>query len=100
MTSYAEFWVYYLSQHHNTTNRRLHYAGTTLVLACLVAAAVLHLPQLLLAAPVAGYSLAWSGHAFFEKNRPATFGHPWWSLRADFEMYFRMLTNRWPAGTW
>jgi len=82
-----EFWPFYLSQHLNRTNRRLHFAGSTFVLILLVLAAARLSPRLLAAAPIAGYGFAWVGHFFFEKNRPATFRHPLLSLRADARLY-------------
>jgi hypothetical protein len=91
--SYREFWKFYLEQHRNPVCRQLHFVGTTLVLACLAAACLVS-PLFALAAPIVGYGFAWTGHFVFEKNRPATFGHPIWSLVADFEMYFRMLLGR------
>ncbi|MBI3542803.1 MAG: DUF962 domain-containing protein [Deltaproteobacteria bacterium] len=91
--TYREFWPYYLSQHRDRTCRRLHFTGTTLALTTVAVAANGH-AALLAAAPVAGYGFAWVGHFFFEKNRPATFRYPLWSLRADFEMYFKMLLGR------
>ena len=92
MTTYEDFWPYYVSQHRHPVNRRLHFAGTTCALACLVAAAAT--PWFLAAAPFAGYGFAWAGHFFFEKNSPATFGYPLWSLRADFRMYRLMWLGR------
>jgi len=83
---YQEFWPFYVSQHLDGTNRALHFTGTTLVIGCLVAAAALS-PAWLAAAPFAGYGFAWAGHFFFERNRPATFRYPLWSLRGDFHMY-------------
>ena len=91
--SYEDFWPFYVSQHMHPLNQRLHFIGTTLVLGC-VAASVLVAPLWLAAAPVAGYGLAWIGHFFFEKNRPATFTYPLWSLRGDFRMYRLMLLGR------
>jgi len=86
-TSFADFYPYYLRAHQNRTNRRLHFLGTTLVLilpvACLAAGAW---PALLLV-PVAGYGPAWVGHFYFERNRPATFSHPLYSVIGDFRMY-------------
>lgn len=85
--SVAEFYPFYLSQHESRTNRRLHFIGTTLVIALFVAAIVDANYWLLLAVPVAGYAFAWVGHFVFEKNKPATFKYPFYSLACDFVMY-------------
>lgn len=91
---FAEFYPFYLSQHTNRTCRRLHFAGTSLGLAAaLHAAATLDL-RWLLAAIAAGYALAWVGHFFFEKNRPATFSNPLLSFLGDWVMWKDMLTGR------
>jgi hypothetical protein len=34
LTSYEEFWPYYVSEHSLPTTRTLHFVGTTLVLVC------------------------------------------------------------------
>jgi hypothetical protein len=86
LKTYEEFWPYYVSQHMKPSTRALHFLGTTLVLGCL-AAAVLVSPLWLLVAPVGGYGPAWIGHFFFERNKPATFTYPLWSLRGDLRMY-------------
>jgi hypothetical protein len=91
--SYEQFWLYYAGEHSNATCRALHFVGTTLALAA-VAAGVLISIRWLWAAPVAGYLFAWIGHFVFEKNRPATFRYPLWSLRADFRMYRYMWIGR------
>ncbi|NNN06884.1 MAG: DUF962 domain-containing protein [Elusimicrobia bacterium] len=85
-----EFWPFYVSQHLNPVNRRLHFAGTTVGLVLLALAAAARVPALLAVALAVGYAPAWVGHFFFEKNRPATFRYPLLSLRADFRMYARM----------
>jgi hypothetical protein len=90
LTDYGSFWPFYVSQHRDRACRRLHFAGTTLVLAC-AAGGVLATPWCFAAMPFAGYGFAWVGHFAFEKNRPATFEYPLWSLRADFRMYRFML---------
>lgn len=82
-----EFWPFYLSQHLNRTNRRLHFAGTTAALVLLALAALLRDRRIAAAAPAAAYGLAWIGHFAYERNSPATFAYPLLSLRADFRMY-------------
>ncbi|MEX0583386.1 MAG: DUF962 domain-containing protein, partial [Sneathiella sp.] len=59
ITTYAEFWPYYLREHSNATGRQLHYLGTTLALISLLAALILQLPWLILLALVSGYGPAW-----------------------------------------
>ncbi len=91
--SYEEFWPYYVAQHRRPVTRAWHFVGTTLVLAALASGVVVS-PKWALVAPLVGYGPAWIGHFFFEKNRPATFLYPRWSLRGDFRMYRLMLTGR------
>lgn len=93
LRTFEEFWPYYVSEHRKPATRALHFLGTTLVIAALFAAALLS-PWWLLAAPVVGYGPAWIAHFFVEKNRPATFTYPAWSLRADFRMFGLMLRGR------
>lgn len=92
--SFEEFWPYYVSQHLDPTCRALHFTGTTLAMACLAVAPVV--PPALLAAPIAGYGLAWIGHFAFERNRPASWAsprHAWWSLRGDVRMWRHIVTR-------
>ena len=37
-SSFSEFYPFYLSEHANRMSRRLHFAGSTGVIACIVAA--------------------------------------------------------------
>ncbi|PCH76388.1 MAG: hypothetical protein COB98_06395 [Flavobacteriaceae bacterium] len=93
-TSFEEFYPFYLGQHQNKTCRLLHVIGTTILIAIAVTA-VYHLNfKLLLYIPVAGYGFAWLGHFFFEKNKPATFKYPLWSLKGDFVMYFEIVSGK------
>lgn len=94
--SFADFYPYYLAEHSNRTTRRLHFAGTLLVLLTLMYALVTRRWLLLVLVPVFGYGFAWVGHFAFEKNRPATFKHPLYSLAGDFIMFKDMLTGRIP----
>lgn len=95
-SSFREFYPYYLGEHRDPTCRRLHFAGTTLVLCLLLLALLLRNPWWLLGVPLAGYGFAWVGHFFFEHNRPATFRHPWYSLAGDWVMYRDTLLGRIP----
>jgi len=94
--SFREFYPYYLGEHANRTCRRLHVVGSTLVLVCLGMAIATMNAWWLLGMPLAGYGFAWVGHFFFERNRPATFTHPLWSLMGDWVMYRDVLTGRIP----
>ncbi len=92
--SFREFYPFYLSEHSNATCRRLHFIGTSLVIACVVAALLTQNAWWLAAAVVAGYGFAWVGHYFFEHNRPATFTHPLYSFMGDWVMFKDLLTGK------
>ena len=92
--SFAEFYPFYLQQHATRACRRLHFAGSVLVIAALGAALATGDARWLVAAPVAGYGFAWIGHFFFERNRPATFSHPLYSLMGDWVMFGDIVRGR------
>ena len=96
--SFEEFWPYYVSQHQDPTCRKLHFVGTTIAMGCLAVSPMY--PPAALAAPVAGYGLAWIGHFVFEKNKPASWEgvkHFAWSLRGDLKMWRLMLAGKMDA---
>ena len=86
--TYHEFYRFYLSEHQNKTCRVLHFTGTFLVFILAFLAIYLGKSILWFFVPIFGYGFAWVGHFFFEKNRPATFKYPLWSLLSDFKMFF------------
>ncbi|TLY51799.1 MAG: DUF962 domain-containing protein [Gammaproteobacteria bacterium] len=92
--SFREFYPHYLAEHSNRISRRLHVSGTLLALAIAAGALLTSRWVWLLAVPPAGYLPAWVGHFFFERNSPATFRHPLYSLRGDFTMLAEVLTGR------
>ena len=92
--SFDEFWPHYLREHASPLNRALHVTGATVALALAGAALARRRPGLLLLAPLAGYAPAWLGHFLVERNRPASFHHPLWSVRADLKMLSMCATGR------
>ncbi len=94
--SFREFYPFYLGEHSNRTCRRLHFIGTSLVIATAVYALLTGRYTALWFMPLFGYGFAWVAHFFIEKNRPATFKAPFYSLAGDFVMFKDMLTGRIP----
>lgn len=94
ISSFKEFYPFYLKQHSNKICRLLHVIGTTIVFALSFTALYHNNHVLWLFVPISGYGFAWIGHFFFEKNKPATFKYPMWSLRSDFKMYFDILSGK------
>lgn len=92
--SFSEFYPYYLDEHRNPTCRRLHYVGSLLVIAVVLYVLLTGKLVYLFLMPVIGYGFAWLGHVLFEKNRPATFKYPFYSLLGDWVMLKDMLTGR------
>ena len=92
--TFAEFYPSYLSQHQNKICRWLHFLGCVLILLILSTTLVTQRWALLIAIPIAGYGLAWVGHFFFEKNRPATFQYPLYSLIGDWVMFVDILRGK------
>ncbi len=92
--SYSEFYRFYLTEHQNKTCRSLHFIGTSLVFVLIFLALYLSLSVLWYFVPLMGYGFAWVGHYYFEKNKPATFTYPFWSLISDFRMFFDIVLGR------
>jgi hypothetical protein len=85
--SFKEFYPFYLAEHSNINCRRLHFIGSWIVIGILAASWLQGEPKLLWFVPLIGYGFAWVGHFFFEKNRPATFKYPLYSLMGDWVMW-------------
>ncbi len=93
ISSYRAFWPYYLREHARPQTRAVHYLGTAMATAFLLAFVLTGDGRFGLVALLAGYGPAWFGHFFLEKNRPATFSYPFWSLISDYRMAWLWLTG-------
>lgn len=96
--TYDDFFLHYLRQHSDRRNRILHACGTGLGIVVVIAAIALGHPWFALLFIPIGYTFAWVGHLAIEGNKPATWGHPWWSFVSDFRMMSLMITGR--LGAW
>ena len=92
--TFRSFYPYYLTEHADMRNRMLHFCGTALLIIFLAAGIITGKLWLFIAIPLTGYGFAWVGHFFLEKNRPATFTYPLYSLAADFVMFWHILTGQ------
>lgn len=93
-TTFWDFYPYYLTEHARPINRAMHFIGTSLVIICAVLAFIWEKPVLFALIPVCGYGFAWFGHFILEKNRPATFKYPFYSLGSDFVMFYHIVTGQ------
>ena len=92
--TFREFYPYYLNEHRHPLNRGLHITGTALLLICVIVAVWQAKWWMLTLVPLIGYGFAWIGHFFIERNKPATFTYPWFSLASDFVMFGHFITGR------
>ena len=95
-TSFTEFWPFYLGEHSKAATRRWHFIGTASLLPLFILSLSYNI-YLLLLLPISGYGFAWYSHYFVEKNRPATFIYPLWSLLGDFKMFGLMCLGKMDA---
>jgi hypothetical protein len=94
ISSYAEFWDFYVQEHSQPLNRMLHFIGTAtaiLLLAFFIWRGVWFYFPLCL---IIGYGFSWVGHFFVEKNKPASFQYPFWSFISDYKMMWFMLSGK------
>lgn len=93
LANYTEFWPHYLREHARPATRTYHYIGSIIAIGALVFALATQTWWALILVPVSGYFFAWMSHAFVERNKPATFTHPLWSLISDYRMLWCAITG-------
>ncbi|GAM21416.1 hypothetical protein SAMD00019534_045910 [Acytostelium subglobosum LB1] len=92
--SFEQFYPFYLKEHSNRTNKRLHFVGTSLAVLALILITLTGNYRYLYVPFLIGYGFAWVGHFFFQKNKPATFKYPLFSLRGDFKLWSQILSGK------
>ena len=92
--SFSEFYPYYLSEHVNPINRKLHFFGSLLIIIVVLFVIFTQTWIALILVPILGYGFAWIGHYFVEKNKPTTFTYPLYSLMGDWTMFKDILTGK------
>lgn len=92
--SFSEFYPFYLSQHSDPVNRRLHFFGCLAVILVILYSLLAQVWLALILVPLFGYGFAWIGHFFVEKNKPATFKYPIYSLLGDWKMFLDIITGK------
>jgi hypothetical protein len=95
--SFSEFWPHYVAEHSDPRTRMLHLVGTFIALGCVAYFIGIGKWWLFPLALIPGYGMAWIGHFFIEKNKPATFQYPLWSFIGDYKMIGLMLTGKMDA---
>ncbi|MBX3204671.1 MAG: DUF962 domain-containing protein [Labilithrix sp.] len=95
--TFEQFWDFYVGEHKKKATRIFHFVGTTAAVSCFSAGLLTKRRWLLLVAPICGYGPAWISHFFIEKNKPASFKYPLWSLQADFVMWWKTLSGQMQA---
>jgi len=91
--TFKDFYPFYLLEHMHPICRLLHFIGTFGVIA-LILISILFSNKVWMYAPLCGYFFAWIGHFVFEKNRPATFKYPIYSMIGDFLMFYHLLIRK------
>jgi hypothetical protein len=95
--TFEQFWDFYVGEHKKKATRVLHFIGTSAAIGCVAGGLLTRRRWLLLVAPFFGYGPAWASHFLIEKNKPATFKYPLWSLQADFVMWWKTITGQMQA---
>lgn len=98
IATYAEFWPFYLREHSKPATKTFHVVGTLLGVASAGFFVASGRTACLPVSLVIAYGLAWYSHFFIQKNRPATFKYPLWSLVSDFRMIYWYFRGRFRPG--
>ena len=84
--SFEDFYPYYISEHDHKYTKLMHFIGTSISIYFLIKFILSFNFLFILYALLSGYGFAWVGHFFIEKNKPATFKYPFYSLIGDYKL--------------
>jgi hypothetical protein len=91
---FREYYEYYLGLHQNKWCKRLHVLGQLATIIFVFWVVYSENWLWLLLAPFVVYPFAWSGHFFFEKNKPAAFSNPILAKACDWVMLYDILRGK------
>ena len=91
---FDDFWDHYLREHAAPQTRQMHFMATTASLSIAASGLLVGRYILLLLAVIVGYGIAWLSHFVVERNKPLTWEYPWFSLLAEFKLFFLMAAGR------
>ncbi len=90
----SEYYKYYLTLHQHPKCKLLHFIGQLVTIIFLFWVISNWYWYLLPIVPFVIYPFAWSGHYFFEKNKPAAFHNPVKAKISDWIMFKDILLGR------
>ena len=90
----SEYYKYYLTLHQHPKCKLLHFIGQLVTIIFLFWVISNWYWYLLSIVPFVIYPFAWSGHYFFEKNKPAAFHNPVKAKISDWIMFKDILLGR------
>ena len=89
-----EYYKYYLTLHKHPKCRLLHFLGQWVTISFTIFVLYNWYWYLIPLIPFVIYPFAWSGHYFFEGNKPAAFSRPFMAKACDWVMFKDILLGR------
>lgn len=90
----SQYYKYYLTLHEHPKCRLLHFIGQWMTIIFMSFVIYKKLWLFLIVSPFIIYPFAWSGHYFFENNRPAAFNDPLKAKISDWLMFRDIILRR------
>ena len=94
MKKILDIYKSYLKLHKHPKTRLLHFIGQWVTIFFTIFVLYNHYWYLILLIPFVVYPFAWSGHYFFEHNKPAAFVNPLYAKISDWIMFKDILVGK------